>query len=109
MKESEAKEKWCPLTVFANYTTERNEIGERYPEGTKAVIASRCIGSACMLWKGATDQKDHVISTGSGKPLRFDSAYSATRAAPPGYEAVEINGQWEIHFRESEGDCGLKR
>ena len=49
MKESEAKEKWCPM---ARVVCNPNGPAYNRLEGGEPSIGANCLGSDCMMWMG---------------------------------------------------------
>lgn len=51
MTEEEARTKWCPFSRYAwngGVTSNRGSANDQHPD---FVYATRCLGSACMLWR----------------------------------------------------------
>lgn len=95
MSEQEAKTKWCP---FARYGGAHGQHGNRTVEGSSMTADShnvtRCIGSACMAWRGAT-QYMRV----DGQHSSPGEGFQLTSQNPPVWEAdLPLPGQ---------GYCGL--
>ena len=49
MKETEAKEKWCPFSRINGWRNSPN----RMPNG-KAMVTAKCFGSDCACWVDTT-------------------------------------------------------
>ena len=66
MKESEAREKWCPMTRF--HATRENVYHNKLIEddndsGEASAESANCIGSDCMMWRWNRD----AFAGGSGR------------------------------------------
>ncbi len=74
MTEDEAKMKWCPMTRSISVDIEDKDSGNRVHGAADPFEHSRCIGSACMMWRWDIDlcrkgpEIDHGYCGLAGKP-----------------------------------------
>ena len=82
MKESEAKNKWCPMVRFTHPPVPHGDGLERWNNRDSRIgfgeSEASCIGSECMAWRedkelnavahGAMENEDHGYCGLAGKP-----------------------------------------
>ena len=113
MKESEAREKWCPMAravigfeagstqTFNRFVAHpEDKEGKKITDIIMSGEATRCVGSKCMMWEFDQQFETKVVDASEEIP----EGWHQTQPRTPGNKSIMIGR----HVNKDTGDCGLK-